>query len=70
MCDSVSTLHSDMQKLNTRIPPTDASPTFDLLIYAKAIYDLDWCLDLGCVLTLSFMLTSPSPRRSQHFEEF
>ena len=23
---------------------------------------------MGCVLTLSFMLTSPSPRRSQHLE--
>ena len=70
MCDSVSTLHSDLQKLNTRIPHPDASPTLGLLIYAQTIFDLDWCLDLGCVLTLSFMLTSPSPRRSQHFEEF
>ena len=70
MCDSVSTFHSIKKKLNTRIPHTDASPTLDFFIYATAICDLDWCLDLGCVLTLSFMLTSPSPRRSQHFEEF
>ena len=59
MCDFVSTFHSNNKKLNTRIPHTDASPTFDLLICAATICDLDWCLDLGCVLTLSFMLTSP-----------
>ena len=68
MCDSVSTLHSIPKKLNTRIPHTGASPTLVLFILHMTIFDLVRCHTLGCVLTLSFMLTSPSPRRSQHLK--